>query len=167
MYRVRKYMSSARKSRSPRRKPHKKHSSRSPRRKPHKKHSSRSPRRKPHKKLLVYRNNQNNAEPIVNNAEPIVNNAEPIVEEQKAYEDKMSDLIKDFRHLANIKNESDYDHPDDECTICLENPIDSIYLPCGHISSCNKCADYILKNSGVCPICRKDITAINKVFISY
>ena len=29
---------------------------------------------------------------------------------------------------------------DDLCTLCCENPIDSVFIPCGHFIVCKKCA---------------------------
>lgn len=48
----------------------------------------------------------------------------------------------------------------DECSICMENPIQTALLDCGHMNLCLKCAkemslsntDYLNK----CPICRAD-----------
>lgn len=48
----------------------------------------------------------------------------------------------------------------EECSICMENPIQTALLDCGHMNLCLKCAkdmcasdvDYLKK----CPICRAD-----------
>jgi hypothetical protein len=52
------------------------------------------------------------------------------------------------------------------CSICEDAEIDVIYLPCGHISSCGKCANFIYQNHKICPVCRADIRKINKIYIS-
>ena len=36
------------------------------------------------------------------------------------------------------------------CTICLDQPPDVVFLPCGHLTACGKCAASLSK----CPICR-------------
>ena len=47
------------------------------------------------------------------------------------------------------------------CKICLDNPIDTIFLPCSHLVTCTKCQMCINE----CPICRAKIKATAKVYI--
>lgn len=46
------------------------------------------------------------------------------------------------------------------CEICMDCKIDSMFSPCGHVS-CHECA----KKCERCPICRSDITSLNKIFL--
>lgn len=48
------------------------------------------------------------------------------------------------------------------CKVCLNSEIETIFLPCGHVCSCSKCA-IIIKN---CPICREIIKAFTRAYIS-
>ena len=42
-----------------------------------------------------------------------------------------------------------------ECVICLENPSDIVFSPCGHLCACKVCGDRLEK----CCICRIDVDA--------
>ena len=53
------------------------------------------------------------------------------------------------------------------CVICLENYKDMIIVPCGHQCICSKCSYNLLYFSETeykCPICRKRIDTVIKVF---
>ena len=43
-----------------------------------------------------------------------------------------------------------------DCLICLDNPKDSVFNPCGHYVSCNNCAIKLKK----CPMCRVEVISI-------
>ena len=49
----------------------------------------------------------------------------------------------------------------DECCICMENPIQTAILNCGHMNCCLKCANKIARsgksNIRKCPVCRQDL----------
>lgn len=47
------------------------------------------------------------------------------------------------------------------CVICADNIIDSMFLPCGHITACRQCAEQCDR----CPLCRVDIESVNKAFL--
>jgi len=66
--------------------------------------------------------------------------------------------------LENIKNLGDEEEePDDEqnCVVCLENPKNCAFVPCGHMCVCYGCGQQLKK----CPICRIDSTQLIKIFI--
>ena len=52
------------------------------------------------------------------------------------------------------------------CSICLQDNVDSYFNPCGH-TSCSKCCkrnrDF---NGDNCPLCRKDIRSIHKLYFT-
>ena len=48
------------------------------------------------------------------------------------------------------------------CKICLDKNISILFFPCGHLVSCNECADKIRK----CPICRHIIQKCVKTYVS-
>ena len=53
------------------------------------------------------------------------------------------------------------------CVICLENYKDMVIVPCGHQCICSKCSYNLLYFSETeykCPICRKRIDTVIKVF---
>lgn len=49
----------------------------------------------------------------------------------------------------------------DECCICMENPVQTAILDCGHMNCCLKCANKIARsgksNIRKCPVCRMDL----------
>ena len=48
------------------------------------------------------------------------------------------------------------------CKICMDKDVSIVFLPCGHLVSCDKCAP-ALKN---CPICRNEIKSTVQTFMS-
>jgi len=48
------------------------------------------------------------------------------------------------------------------CIVCQEKDRDAVFLPCRHLCTCNLCATSQLLKS--CPLCRKNITAVLRVF---
>ena len=42
----------------------------------------------------------------------------------------------------------------DVCKICFDRPLNSVFVPCGHIAACVSCA--VRVESQGCPICKKD-----------
>ena len=67
---------------------------------------------------------------------------------------------------ASITDET-ADNAANECSVCLENPCDSVIYTCGHMCACYDCATDIFKNGDkLCPICRAEIKDIIKIFRS-
>ncbi|PRP87944.1 serine/threonine protein kinase [Planoprotostelium fungivorum] len=50
----------------------------------------------------------------------------------------------------------------DECKVCLERPMDTVLIPCGHICVCHQCSS----NMGQCPMCRSVIQTVVKTYKS-
>ena len=54
------------------------------------------------------------------------------------------------------------------CIICASKKVDVAFVDCGHMISCEKCANIIkndIKYKRKCPICRKDIKNILKIYM--
>lgn len=49
------------------------------------------------------------------------------------------------------------------CSICFTNKINTIILPCGHVSCCDYCLDKLEDHK--CPICRVEIRTFRKLFL--
>ena len=47
----------------------------------------------------------------------------------------------------------------DSCIVCLINPLQTVFLECGHISCCKSCA----ANLAFCPMCKKKITRVVEI----
>ncbi|XP_057671931.1 death-associated inhibitor of apoptosis 2 [Diorhabda carinulata] len=48
------------------------------------------------------------------------------------------------------------------CKICMDNEVGIVFLPCGHLATCVKCAP----NLEDCPVCRSTIKATVRTFLS-
>ncbi|OWR47426.1 putative neuralized [Danaus plexippus plexippus] len=55
-----------------------------------------------------------------------------------------------------------------ECTICFENPVDSVLYMCGHMCMCYRCAvqQWRGKGGGQCPLCRAQIKDVIRTYKS-
>ena len=53
-----------------------------------------------------------------------------------------------------------------ECIICMDNPRNSVLIPCGHLGVCMECAQELQRTTKMCPVCRNKITQVNQVFDS-
>lgn len=56
--------------------------------------------------------------------------------------------------------------PTNDCKICMDRPINSVFVPCGHRFACHDCAKlWMLNGSNVaCPVCRKKIDNLVQTF---
>ncbi|KZV53420.1 hypothetical protein F511_10206 [Dorcoceras hygrometricum] len=50
------------------------------------------------------------------------------------------------------------------CAICFDAPRDCFFLPCAHCVTCSGCATRIAEASGTCPICRRCIKKVRKIY---
>lgn len=48
------------------------------------------------------------------------------------------------------------------CKICYDAEYNTIFLPCGHVIACSKCASSVEK----CPLCRKRYTNVMRIYFS-
>mmetsp|Transcript_75527 Transcript_75527/g.225148 ORF Transcript_75527/g.225148 Transcript_75527/m.225148 type:complete len:245 (-) Transcript_75527:96-830(-) len=54
----------------------------------------------------------------------------------------------------------------DLCCICMERRKDAVFTPCGHRATCCSCGDKLQARSRRCPVCRSDISNVQRVFDS-
>ena len=85
-----------------------------------------------------------------------------------------SPLANNKRHLAEYvyitwhfqKN----DVNGEKCTICLANPFEILFQPCGHVCVCQDCAKTLYEKSQrlqpKCPICRAVINDSQRIYLS-
>jgi len=48
------------------------------------------------------------------------------------------------------------------CRVCMDHEINTVFLPCGHLSCCEMCS----KSLSHCPICRNIIRGTVKTFLA-
>lgn len=53
-----------------------------------------------------------------------------------------------------------------ECIVCMDNPRNSVLIPCGHLGVCMECARELHTTLKICPICRKAISKFHQVYDS-
>eukprot|EP00979_Chaetoceros_neogracilis_P002186 scaffold383_cov229-Chaetoceros_neogracile.AAC.3 len=51
------------------------------------------------------------------------------------------------------------------CAICLTGPRTHIFVPCGHMCTCQPCSNKIMNQSRKCPICSQLVTTVMEVFV--
>jgi hypothetical protein len=52
-----------------------------------------------------------------------------------------------------------------DCCVCLERPIETALLECGHALACMQCAAVLSAAGAGCPCCRQPITRIARIYI--
>ncbi|KAG1347015.1 hypothetical protein COCNU_06G008440 [Cocos nucifera] len=50
------------------------------------------------------------------------------------------------------------------CTLCCDTQRDCFFLPCGHCAACFTCGTRILDEAGTCPVCRRKMKKVRKIF---
>lgn len=53
---------------------------------------------------------------------------------------------------------------DSDCAICMDRKRDCLLCPCHHLVTCHECAKSLVNRQDSCPICRKEISEIIRVF---
>lgn len=64
--------------------------------------------------------------------------------------------------MAVKPNDETLDENSKECKICLVNELNTVFIPCGHIAACGKCASSLKE----CPICRQIIKEVLRIYFS-
>jgi len=67
-------------------------------------------------------------------------------------DDEEQMLIDENRRLLDAKT----------CKVCMDKEVNTVFLPCGHLVSCDQCAPK-LRN---CPVCRTYIRGTVRTFLS-
>lgn len=50
---------------------------------------------------------------------------------------------------------------DYECKLCMDAPIESVFLPCGHCMACAHCARAMAR----CPVCMEPVSGLTQVYM--
>lgn len=56
---------------------------------------------------------------------------------------------------------------DRECKVCMDNPINTVLIPCGHQALCMDCVTLLRANGNkACPICKKETVQVVKTYLA-
>ncbi|XVF05328.1 hypothetical protein REPUB_Repub05bG0162900 [Reevesia pubescens] len=61
-------------------------------------------------------------------------------------------------------NQEESNNPPSLCVVCSDAPRDCFFLPCGHCATCFTCGTRIAEDAGTCPICRRKMKKVRKIF---
>lgn len=74
----------------------------------------------------------------------------------------MKNVQQEQETIESLKNEIAQLRQVGTCKICMDKKVSVVFLPCGHLISCQDCS-YALKS---CPICRNGIKGIVRAYLS-
>lgn len=87
----------------------------------------------------------------------------PSCSSQSSQASSMEECPKDRDQELSAKPDEDEEKKDSKlCKICYSNEYDTIFLPCGHVIACAKCASSVSK----CPACRQPFDNVTRVYFS-
>ena len=71
-------------------------------------------------------------------------------------------LEKENKSLKKELKKQKQEQEHKNCKICMDKEISMVFVPCGHLISCGKCANALKQ----CPLCRKPIKEAIKTYMS-
>ena len=51
------------------------------------------------------------------------------------------------------------------CVVCMEKPINTVFLECGHMLCCETCAQRTKARKQQCPVCRQGIRRVKAIYL--
>ena len=64
------------------------------------------------------------------------------------------------------RNDTISEKPHNLCDICFDNPKNSAFVPCGHVSCCSSCSERVSKERRRCIICNSFVATTLKIYIT-
>ncbi|KAK3085257.1 hypothetical protein FSP39_000761 [Pinctada imbricata] len=68
--------------------------------------------------------------------------------------------INGGQNTSGGQNPSQTDDDANTCVVCMDNPINTVFLPCRHSKCCRECASSLQ----LCPLCRARINETMDIF---
>ena len=53
-----------------------------------------------------------------------------------------------------------------QCIVCMTRPKTHVFVPCGHLCACAACSSKAMESNPHCPICRREATLAQRVFLT-
>ncbi|KAM4095369.1 hypothetical protein ACJW30_08G024400 [Castanea mollissima] len=79
-------------------------------------------------------------------------------------EDLEEQLVVNCIEGQQITEGENSNNPQRLCVICFDSSRDCFFLPCGHCAACFTCGTRIAEESGTCPICRRKMKKVRKIY---
>lgn len=80
-------------------------------------------------------------------------------------EDLEEKLLEGYPEGGKVSKEGEVNYnPRRLCVVCFDGPRDCFFLPCGHCATCFPCGSRIAEEAGTCPICRRKMKKVRKIF---
>ena len=70
----------------------------------------------------------------------------------------------DMDTLKETTTEAMNSRKEKECVVCMDTDRDCVLHPCHHLCTCINCGKLLLKRQDACPICRRPISNVFRVF---
>jgi hypothetical protein len=109
---------------------------------------------------------QANGYAVCDDVADLVDRMEQLREDKPDVEEPMdrrdTHVIALHTSLANAEAENRLLKEQRMCKICMDSEVSIVFLPCGHLVSCPKCAPALLS----CPICRVAIRGSVRTYLS-
>jgi baculoviral IAP repeat-containing protein 7/8 len=81
---------------------------------------------------------------------------------RESFKDTESNCSEKAQEMSEKSDEEEEKKDSKLCKICYSNEYNTIFLPCGHVIACAKCASSVTK----CPACRQPFEKIMRVYFS-
>ena len=73
--------------------------------------------------------------------------------------------IEMYGHDSNDFGSGGYSN-EKECVVCMDSERNCVLHPCHHLCTCIQCGRLLFKRQDACPICRRTITNVFRVYHS-
>ncbi|KAL5550432.1 hypothetical protein UlMin_000608 [Ulmus minor] len=111
-------------------------------------------------------------EPIRSDREPLLSHKDDDLSSWGSSYDSVShdeEDLEDFLVIGSLEGKALGDGENSNntrrlCAICFDAPRDCFFLPCGHCVSCFACGSRIAEADCICPICRRKMKKVRKIF---